>query len=227
VYCSLILTGKDASLLMFFLFILFSRNEADMDLLFRWCLKDERCSDAYHIPDALQETDFASSDDALLERTGEIFGYMAERWVDDLRPPASPSGLRDLRHVVKRRFALDDDDNAEISEDAVRKHWLLLLRVGALENAQEHCAANQRFIFSAETEEGYRDCLPNRNCDESGKWRSWINVAMLSTTAVTVLIFFYLFISIYYFTQKIHFWHEYKAGLRSAEETRDALLKNK
>ena len=194
-----------------------------MDLLFRWCLRDEACSDAYHIPDALQENDFAESDDALLDRTSEIFAYMAERWVDDLRPPATLSGMRDLRRTVERRFSL----SGELSDEAVRVHWLLLLRLGALESGQEHCGANQRFIFSAETQEGFHDCLPNRNCDEHGKWRSRLNVAMVSTIAVTALIFFYLAISIYYFTQKIHFWHEYKAGLRSADEARDALLKNK
>jgi len=199
---------------------------ADLDTLFKWCVKDEHCSQAYHITDMLQEADEAP-EIAVLEKCESVFVFLAERWVHELRPPASLSGMADLRAAVERRFHFRHFTTASATEieQSVRTHWLLLLRLSASENRQVHCGTNERLVISPETMDAFCDCIQNRNCDDGGNWRSHMNLAQVSTIAVLVLFAFYLVSGIVHHFNKIHFFQEYKMGQRSVEETQANLIK--
>lgn len=197
-----------------------------MDLLFRWCYNDTVCAENYHITELLEaSSSSATLDDRPLDTSAEVFQFLAERWVPELR--REPRTLRDLRHLVEQRFEFRHSSTASDAEleRSVRAHWLALLRLSSAENRHVHCGPNERLVVSPETLDAYCDCISNRNCDDGGNWRSRWNIATLSTVAVSALVFFYLVISIVHYGNKIHFFHEYRESQRSAAETRDELIK--
>ena len=206
------------------LLLLFAASaRATFDTLFDWCRNDTICSENYHITDLLQSP--LNSDDRPLDSSAEVFQFLAERWVSDLRN--EPRSIRDLKQIVERRFEFKHASSISDGEleRSVRSHWVVLLRLSSSENRQVHCGTNERLVVSPETLDAYCDCISNRNCDDGGNWRSRWNIATLSTVAVSVLIFFYLFISIVHYGNKIHFFHEYRESQRTADETKNELIK--
>jgi hypothetical protein len=206
--------------------LLLSLTHANLETLFKWCIKDEHCSQSYHITDMLQEADEAP-DISVLEKCESVFVFFAEHWVHELRSPAIVHGFSDLRNIVEKRFHFRHNVGASADdiEHSVRLHWLLLLRLSAAENREVHCGTNERLVISAETMDAFCDCIPNRNCDDGGNVRSGMNLATLSTVSVSVLIVLYLIVSTINNANKIIVFHQYRAGQRSLEDARASLLK--
>lgn len=202
---------------MFFVLLCVASTLAAFATLFDWCRNDTICSENYHITDLLHSP--LNSDDRPLDSSAEVFQFLAERWVPELR--VEPQSLLDLRRIVERRF-----DFEHASERSVRSHWIFLLRLSAAENRDVRCGTNERLVVSPETLDAYCDCISNRNCDDGGNWRSRWNIATLSTISVSVLIFFYLVISIMHYGNKIHFYHEYRSSQRTADEAKRELIKS-
>ena len=198
---------------------------AGTELLFTWCLNDAACAENYHISELLQTSPSENLDDRPLDTSAEVFRFLAERWVPELRQ--EPQTADDLRRLVEQRFEFRYSPSTSEAEreSSVRVHWLLLLRLSAAENRDVHCGTNERLVVSPETLDAYCDCISNRNCDDGGNWRSRWNIATLSTVSVSLLVFLYLVVSIVHYGNKIHFFHEYRELQRTAAETRDELIK--
>lgn len=186
------------------------------------------CARSFHIRDMLAEAEEAP-EIPVHEESEEVFRFLATRWVPELRPPADePRGLADLRRIVERRFQFrfaDSESSSPGNDNSVRIHWLHILRLGAKENHEVHCGANQRLIVSPETLTGFCACIDNRNCGAGVTARSHWNVAELASISVSVLILFWLVVSLIDHAKRIHFFQEYRAGFRTAEETHAALIK--
>lgn len=216
-------------LLFLFLFVitLGSAEEREIELLFDWCHRDPQCAKSYHIVDMLQEAEEAP-EFPILEEAQDVFEFLAERWVPELRPPSSVDSFDDMRDVVERRFLFKYHHSVPRSEieQSVRRHWLTILRLSASENREVHCGANQRLVVSHETMDAFCDCVGNRNCDESGHRRSRWNIAELATLSLSVLIAFWFILSMIYSVKKIHFYQQYRMGQRSSEDTHAHLIKD-
>jgi hypothetical protein len=216
-------------MLLFLLTLSPPTTSASMHLLFKWCTKDEMCAKSFHIRDMLAEVDEAP-EIPVHEESEAVFRFLAVRWVPELRPPAHElNGLEDLRRAAERRFVFkfaDSQWSAAGEENSVRIHWLHILRLSAKENHQVHCGANQRLIVSPETLTGFCACIDNRNCGAGVSARSHWNVAELASISVSVLILFWLIVSLIDHAKRIHFFQEFRSGFRTPEETHVALIKS-
>jgi hypothetical protein len=108
---------------------------------------------------------------------------------------------------------------------SMRAHWVLLLRLSATENRSVNCGTNNRLVISPDGLDSYCQCIDNRNCDDGGNWRSKWNLAVASTVSVSVLIIFYLIVSIVHHINKIQFFHEYRLRLHENDAAKEELIK--
>lgn len=145
--------------------------------LYNWCRGDEACRKAYY----LKPVDATNAQPAVVDdyEEFEMFRYLASRWHDRAYPltqlldesgicgSSSGSGSSLDRRSADDRdadiFAQPAQTGEDILENALKKAWLLEMRLQTCSRSQVQCAENQRFIYSPADAEGHCVCSATDN----------------------------------------------------------------
>lgn len=137
--------------------------------LYNWCRSDAACCKAYY----MKNCGDASVEDY---EEFEMFRYLAARWHDKSYPLTQlldESGICGDSEIPLRArsadegnvdiFATPPQSGEDILENALKKAWLLEMRLQTCSRSQVQCAENQRFIYSPADSEGHCVCNANDN----------------------------------------------------------------
>ena len=132
-------------------------------VLFRWCVADAACADAFFISQA------GTRDEEV------AFRYLSTHWLQLERDEVDL--MRPFNETVCEHESFDD---------MLRLLWVLAMRLGIKEMTHIECSANERFVFNVETAQPGCQCLPDRNCIDADQVRA--ASANWSTSVVSAMV---------------------------------------